>query len=267
MGMTDHTSNLRKVKILLDALDAAEKNVSYFALDLMQSELARTLAVVPEGTFKHVKCFGLWGTYDDGLDWLKREENASRPKTILSMGSSIGNFPREEAAKFVHQVASILGPADTFIIGLDACQNPDRVQVAYNDHSGITHQFTLNGLKHANELLGYEAFRLGDWVAIGRYDKQGGKHQAFVAPRSDVMIEGVAVRKDEELRIEESYKYSLAQSEQLWRDAGVIEGSNWSNTAGDYSKHAFTLPEDKRTTNIADLLKLCTCSIGQPCFP
>lgn len=113
------------MKILLDALERAEKRISYYALDLMHSELVRTLAAVPLGTFKYVQCFGLHGTYDDGLDWLKKPENAAKPKTILSMGSSIGNFNREEAVGFVAQFANIMQPNDTFILGLDACQDPE----------------------------------------------------------------------------------------------------------------------------------------------
>lgn len=113
------------MKILLDALERAGKSVSYYALDLMHSELVRTLAAVPFGTFEYVKCFGLHGTYDDGLEWLKRPENAARPKTILSMGSSIGNFNREDAVGFIAQFADMLQPNDTFILGLDACQEPE----------------------------------------------------------------------------------------------------------------------------------------------
>lgn len=234
-------SNLRKVKVLLDALDAAKKDISYFALDLMQSELERTLAAVPEGTFQHVKCFGLLGTYDDGLDWLKRKDNANRPKTILSMGSSIGNFPRDEAAQFVKQFADILGPSDSLVFGVDACQDPAKVYRAYNDDQGVTHEFTMNGLKHANELLGYETFNLDDWKAIGHYDEVDGRHQAFVAPKRDLIVEGVAISADEWIRIEESYKYSPAQAERLWSESGVIEAASWSNAEGSYGMASETL--------------------------
>jgi len=81
-------SNLRKVSILLRALEAAGKNVDYYALDLSLKELKRTLQQVP--SFTHVKCHGLHGTYDDGLDWLKIPENKSRPKCVMSLGSSLG---------------------------------------------------------------------------------------------------------------------------------------------------------------------------------
>lgn len=177
----------------------------------MQSELERTLAAVPAGTFTHVKCFGLWGTYDDGLEWLKSPENAEKPKTILSLGSSIGNFTRQEAVDFVGQFAAILQPNDSFVIGLDACQDPDKVYHAYNDRDGITHRFTMNGLHHANRLLGRESFATDDWEAIGEYDQGDERHRAFVVPRKDLQVEGVSLRQGEKIRIEESYKYNRKQ--------------------------------------------------------
>jgi uncharacterized SAM-dependent methyltransferase len=81
-------SNLRKVSILLRALEAAGKEIDYYALDLSPSELKRTLEQVPN--FKYVKCHGLHGTYDDGLDWLKAADHSSRTKVVMFLGSSIG---------------------------------------------------------------------------------------------------------------------------------------------------------------------------------
>ena len=138
---------MRKIKILLDALEKSRKKVFYFALDLMYDELVRTLALVPEGTYKHVQCAGLWGTYDDGLAWLKLPENVGSAKAILSMGSSIGNFTPDEAVGFVAQFAAELGPDDLLLIALDGCQDAERVYRAYNDRGDVTHRFTMNGLK------------------------------------------------------------------------------------------------------------------------
>jgi uncharacterized SAM-dependent methyltransferase len=78
------------VSILLKALDAAGKSIDYYALDLSQTELERTLASVPH--FENVVCHGLLGTYDDGLEWIRHGSHASRPKCILSLGSSIGQL-------------------------------------------------------------------------------------------------------------------------------------------------------------------------------
>ncbi|KAK5133709.1 hypothetical protein LTR08_007463 [Meristemomyces frigidus] len=243
------SGNLRKVKILLDALERAGKDTSYYALDLDKSELERTLAEVPH--YGQVKCFGLWGTYDDGLLWLLKSENAGRPKTIMSLGSSIGNFPRQEAAAFLRQIAASLGPRDNLLLGVDGCQNAERVYSAYNDTEGVTHEFTFNGLKNANKLLGYEAFDLAHWKTTGEYDGQVGAHRAFVSPTIDLTVEGVALKQDEMIRIEESYKYSEDQAEELWRKANVTQVMAWSNHANDYALHLLkpatsfsTKPED-----------------------
>ncbi|RMZ14198.1 hypothetical protein D0864_00247 [Hortaea werneckii] len=229
------SGNLRKIQILLDALERSGKNVSYYALDLMEPELERTLAEVPQ--YQHVKCNGLLGTYDDGLAWLRNSENVNRPKSILSMGSSIGNFTRDEAAGFLRQFAAILGPRDNLMIGVDGCEDPQKVYRAYNDSEGVTHEFTANGLKHANRLLGYKAFELDDWEAVGDFDAKSGRHQAFVVPKKDINVEGVAMKQGEKIRIEESYKYSRPQAQELWRSANVMEVAAWSNDAGDYALH------------------------------
>ncbi|OQN97327.1 hypothetical protein B0A48_16391 [Cryoendolithus antarcticus] len=234
------SGNLRKVKILLDALERAKRNVTYFALDLMRSELERTLAAVPEGTFKYVKCFGLLGTYDDGLQWLTTPEMVGQTKTIMSLGSSVGNYNRDEAAAFVKQFAGTLGPNSTLLLGLDACQEPKRVYQAYNDLQGVTNRFTINGLNHANKILGYDAFDLNNWYAAGEYSAAEGLHRAHVVPRSDCVVAGIAIRGGERIRIEESVKYSAAQTRKLWDNGDVIEKTVWSNTAGDYHIHMLT---------------------------
>ena len=74
--------------ILLQALENAGKNVDYYALDLNEQELERTLALAPK--FKHVACHGLLGTYDHGQEWLKQAAVSTRPKCVLHLGSSIG---------------------------------------------------------------------------------------------------------------------------------------------------------------------------------
>ncbi|KAL0471934.1 L-histidine N-methyltransferase [Neurospora intermedia] len=222
------SGNLRKVNLLLEALDNAGKAVDYYALDLSREELERTLAQVP--SYKHVKCHGLLGTYDDGRDWLKAPENINRQKCILHLGSSIGNFNRSDAATFLKGFTDVLGPNDKMLIGVDACNDPARVYHAYNDKEGITHEFILNGLRNANEILGETAFIEGDWRVIGEYvyDEEGGRHQAFYAPTRDTMVMGELVRSHDRIQIEQSLKYSKEESERLWSTAGLEQVSEWT---------------------------------------
>lgn len=230
---------MRKVDILLKALDAQGKEIEYYALDLSLRELERTLAAIPKGSYNHVQCFGLHGTYDDGLEWLKRSELHARPKTILSLGSSIGNFARPDAALFLKGFADIEGPEINLLLAIDGCQDGDKIYHAYNDREGTTHKFIANGLIHANETLGEQLFDMDVWNVIGEYNKNEGRHQAFVSPSKDAIVNDVLVKKDEKVRIEESHKYDEAQLDALWQAAGVFEKGRWEKkegTRGRYGK-------------------------------
>ncbi|KAI9679296.1 MAG: hypothetical protein M1817_005316 [Caeruleum heppii] len=230
------SGNLRKVNIILRALEKIGKDVDYYALDLSLPELHRTLAHVPRD-FEKVKCFGLHGTYDDGLAWLQQPENVSRPKYILSLGSSIGNFTRSEAAGFLSGFAGILSPEDMMIVGVDACKDEDRVFRAYNDSAGVTHNFIRNGLAHANAIIGHETFRPEQWDVVGEYDAKASRHQAFYVARSDLATGTMSFKAGERIRVEESYKYSREESRDLWVRAGLTELTAYSNKTSDYHLH------------------------------
>ncbi|KAI8942342.1 hypothetical protein NX059_000420 [Plenodomus lindquistii] len=132
--------------------------------------------------------------------------------------------------------------SDTMLIGIDSTKDPERVYHAYNDRKGTTHQFILNGLKHANEVMGEQAFRSNEWEAIGEYDKEAGRHHAFVSPLKDVVIDGIAIPKGERIRIEESYKYSRGEVKELWEGAKLAESTVWANERGDYGLHHVVKP-------------------------
>ncbi|KAF2838838.1 hypothetical protein M501DRAFT_934878 [Patellaria atrata CBS 101060] len=231
------SGNLRKVSILLQAFENAKKPIEYYALDLNLNELQRTLEPVSGHTFRYVQCFGLHGTYDDGYEWLKSPGIRSKPKSILTLGSSIGNFNRPGAAQFLSKFVEVMQESDTLLVGIDSCKDSWKVYHAYNDKINLTHEFILNGLRHANRLLGDDAFVLKEWSVIGEYDSQAGRHQAFVSPIKDVTVCGILIKQGERVRIEESYKYSPHEIEELWRSAGLVEGASWYNRIGDYGLH------------------------------
>lgn len=191
-----------------------------------------------------MRCHGLFGTYDDGLAWMKETAKLGIPKCILWMGSSIGNLERTEAVDFLRGCSEVLQGQDSMLIGIDACHESDKVYRAYNDKRGTTHEFILNGLKHANKLMGKEVFREDDWKVMGEYDEVARRHQAFYTPVRDVVVEGTLIRAGEKIRVEESYKYSLLQSDELWQRAGLMVQARFGNRINDYRKLAIFLTLD-----------------------
>lgn len=228
--------NLRKVEILLREFETLQKRVNYYALDLSLEELQRTFAQVSPQSYQYVRFQGLHGTYDDALEWLKNPQNRKRPTCVLSLGSSIGNFGHADAASFLRQYSQLLGPTDSIIIGLDGCKDKDRVYRAYNDSKGITRRFYLNGLAHANQVLGYDAFKPDQWDIDCLYDEVDGCHRAFYVPTQDVTINGISLRKGEKIIFEEAYKYNAHEREELWRNAGLINVAALGNSHDNYRK-------------------------------
>ena len=194
--------------------------------------MQRTLSHIDNDTYKHVKCFGLHGSYDDGLLWLQDTER--KPTAILSLGASIGNFTRPDAATFLASFAAHLQNDDILVLGIDSCKDAKKIYHAYNDREGLTHQFILNGLSQANRVLGEDFFDLNDWKVVGKFNVDKGCHQAFLTPAKEILLLGSTILHGEKIRIEESYKYSVDEIESLWEAAGLTAGPSWYNEVGDY---------------------------------
>ena len=118
--------------------------------------------------------------------------------------------------------------------GIDLTYGPTR---AVADVS----RFILNGLRHANRVLGETAFLEKDWRVIGEYvcDAEGGRHQAFYAPRRDTIVRGELIGPHERIHVEQSLKYSEAEAAELWKRAGMTEIGQWRHRE-EYGEYLYT---------------------------
>ncbi|KIY03944.1 uncharacterized protein Z520_00636 [Fonsecaea multimorphosa CBS 102226] len=231
------SGNLRKVNILLEAFEKANKNVEYYALDLSLSELKRTFAELDIKAFHHVTFRALHGTYDDALSWLKKSTDDAMTTCVMTMGSSLGNFTREEAAQFLASFKKVLAPSDFVMVGLDGCQQPGRVFPAYNDSLNVTERFYRNGLTHANNILGYEAFKQDEWGIDRLYDDKQNKHQASYVALKTINNKDFSFEKGEKVHLEDAFKYSEEERDALWHATGLIPQMSYGNKTNDYFVH------------------------------
>lgn len=102
-------------------------------------------------------------------------------------------------------------------------------------------RFVLNGLRHANKVLGQTAFIERDWRVIGEYvfDGEGGRHQAFYAPVRDTVVMGDLIRPYDRIQVEQSLKYSPEEAQKLWKLAGMVETGQWRHIE-EYGKSGYT---------------------------
>lgn len=154
--------SMRKTRLLLDAVMNQGKSVTYFALDLMEQPLREALEDLAQIYHPAITFKGMVGTYDDGMLYIQQQMSASssaasassgadadtvskvhagadgsrKPytehrgfgldqpgKLIMWLGSSIGNFSREEAAAFLSklQETSMLAGAASCTVVVGVC--------------------------------------------------------------------------------------------------------------------------------------------------
>jgi formylglycine-generating enzyme required for sulfatase activity len=159
------------------------------------------------------------------------------------MGSSVGNFGRESAARFLLSLKKSMKPNDMMVVGIDNRNAPDMVHTAYNDPEGDSERFEMNGLKHANAILGREILKDSDWQYKGLVDEEGGFHEAAFQALRDVHIaDDLQIDKDTLIRIERSYKYSIREALDLFdrSELGVV--AQWKDSRDLYSLFLLSVP-------------------------
>lgn len=228
---------------MLEALQEHKRDITYYALDLDLQELERTLSSL--GTFDNVKLVGLLGTYDDGIEWLSTKFDKQTPKTIMWLGSSVGNLNREEAADFIGRIRKeCMVPGDNFLIGVDQRNDPQTIALAYNEPAGITKEFIMNGLDHVNEMLGTSFIDRSKFAYISEYKEDEGRHAAHYQALSDCTLKyrpsngaatEILVAKDELIYVESSYKYSIDEMNTLMDAAELNLTGHWQDSRKQYS--------------------------------
>ncbi|KAM3425669.1 hypothetical protein BST61_g7612 [Cercospora zeina] len=156
--------DLRKVKPLLDLIEASQKRVQYYALDLSKAALERGVGQFAQN-YEFVQCIGLWGSFDHGFSWVS--SLPAGPKCFLSLGSILGNGPIDEAWKGLARWASLMGPEDRMLLCMDATTDSNTIWKSYHDENGCYERYIRNGLEVSNAVIGRQWYHEEDWMMTG----------------------------------------------------------------------------------------------------
>ncbi|KAK9475867.1 hypothetical protein V1514DRAFT_338698 [Lipomyces japonicus] len=242
--------SLYKTRLLLNALERLHKRTTYYALDLELSELQKAISKLDCDRLEYVTVIGLYGSYTDGRKWLSilRSNDSNSKVTLMWLGSSIGNFNRDEACQFISEfVEQSLTCNDLFLVGIDRRNDSRDVFKAYNDSDGLTKQFILNGLTHVNAQLGKHVFHLEDWDYQSVYHADKGYHEACYCAKRDVdlgtILDGFPVlAKGDTIKVEQSWKYSIAESNALFSRCLLTKLKTWTDSSNMYGLHLLSVP-------------------------
>ncbi|CAG8439576.1 10904_t:CDS:2 [Scutellospora calospora] len=213
----------------------------------MENELNKSLSSL--GTFSNIKLVGLCGTYEDGIDFVKTLPK-DKQKTIMWLGSSIGNLNRKDAASFIHRFQeNAMNPGDMFLIGIDRRNHPEKVATAYNDPQGVTAEFIMNGLDHLNVIFDQPIINRNSFDYFSTYNENEGRHEAYYQSKKDQILEflvpndinktkiQINVKERELIRIEYAYKYNKAETTKLFYEAHLAHVESWTDSDSQYDLH------------------------------
>jgi L-histidine Nalpha-methyltransferase len=190
-------------------------DISGNALELLKRQFEKKLPGL------QINCFE--GDYFKVLDKLKL--NSEIPKIVLFLGSTIGNFKRDEVVPFLRQLKNSMAKGDLLLIGFDLAKDPGVVLNAYNDRKGVTREFNLNLLKRINSELGGD-FNIENFLHYPIYDPIEKAAKSFLISKVNqvVYLKDLGLtfnfKKWEPIFMEISQKYTARMIEKVCSEAG-----------------------------------------------
>jgi dimethylhistidine N-methyltransferase len=223
-----------KTRLLLAAAVRRQGTVLYEPLDVSATALeAARERIEREIPGVHVAPQLMDYAHGLALDPGKADER----RLVLYIGSSIGNFEPEEAARLLRRLRAELAPGDGLLLGVDMVKDETTLVAAYDDAAGVTAAFNRNVLNRLNRELGADfdprafAHRAVWNPAASRIEMhlECRIAQRVSLPALDLEIE---FAEGETIHTENSYKYSPGGAEAMLSEAGFVPESRWTDTQG-----------------------------------
>lgn len=232
------SGNATKTTWLIDALLTEHGLLRYLPVDVSRTVLVETCARLA-GRRPGLEVSPIAADYQAGLRVAHGMEG-QRPKLIVWLGSSIGNFHRPDAAAFLESVRGGMTHRDRLLVGIDLRKDGEVLERAYDDSRGLTARFNLNLLARINRELGGR-FDLGRFRHRALFDERAGCVSMFLVSRGAqrVAVEPLRLEVDfddgEAIHTESSYKYSPEEIDVLANTAGFAVEQRWFDRLRQFS--------------------------------
>ena len=161
---------------------------------------------------------------------LGRVPQCERP-LVAFLGSTLGNFPEEEARDLLSLVPQVLDDDGSLLLGTDLVKEPQVLEAAYNDSQGVTADFNRNVLRAVNERLGAD-FDPECFQHVSRYNGRLERIESSLqaTERQSVRIDAIDVDLEfeagESIQTEVSCKYTK-ETLGLLLEASGLELTDW----------------------------------------
>lgn len=199
--------NASKTRPILAAMRTDANDVVYVPIDVSAELLERTAARLRE-EFPGLVVRPITGTFPQSL---AQVGSPPGPVLVTFLGSTIGNFARDDAVDLLRRIRASMRPADRLMIGVDLRKDVATLEAAYNDSRGVTAEFNRNILRVMNERFGAN-FDLQAFEHRAVYNAEEHRIEMYLVAtrRQTVQVPGIgSVELDDSdpIRTEISCKY------------------------------------------------------------
>jgi dimethylhistidine N-methyltransferase len=227
----------RKVRILLDALDAP---TAYLPVDISREHL-REAAARLAADFPDLPVVAVCADYTRPFR-LPPVLGPAGKRVGFFPGSTIGNFEPEAVVRFLEHCARLLGPGGEMLIGVDLKKDPEILNAAYNDRTGMNAAFNLNLLERVNRELGGD-IEIARFEHVAFYNQRKGRMELYLKSLADqsatIAGQHFEFAEGELIHTENSYKYAIDEFRGLALRAGFAPVHTWTDRNQLFSVHYF----------------------------
>ncbi|HJQ10930.1 MAG TPA: L-histidine N(alpha)-methyltransferase [Gemmatimonadaceae bacterium] len=210
-----------KTRIILDQMRANGCSECYVPVDVSKDFLEATAAQL-RADYADVQ---IMPVVSDITEPFALPPLAS-PTLVAFLGSTIGNFQRDQAVSLLSHIARAMGPTDRFLLGADLIKDPAVIDRAYNDSKGVTAAFNLNILERLNRELQAD-FPISQYAHRAFYNHEQHRVEMHLIAQTahKVTIPEIGeftVAAAESIRTELSYKYNREILEDILCASGLV---------------------------------------------
>jgi dimethylhistidine N-methyltransferase len=216
----------RKIRMLLDAL---QDPAGYVPIDIAKDHLLRSVAALA-GAYPALEVLPVCADYTSDFALPSPSKPVSR-RIAYFPGSTIGNFDREPAKRFLQQIARTC-KGGGLLIGVDLKKDFNILHRAYNDAQGVTARFNLHLLERINQELDAD-FHLAQFGHYAFYNPGQSRIEMHLVSLTNQTVRigevEIAFKLGESIWTESSYKYSIEEFARLARAAGFSVERVWTD--------------------------------------
>ncbi|MBC7700424.1 L-histidine N(alpha)-methyltransferase [Aquabacterium sp.] len=219
----------RKTRWVLEAC-ALRQPCTYYPIEISATALAHCSRELSD--IVGVKVLGIEREYLPGLQEVAAMRQGESPMLVLFLGSTIGNFARPDAQRFLCEVRKLMRPGDALLLGTDLVKPLQPLIKAYDDALGVTAAFNLNLLVRINHDLGAN-FDISQFQHEARFNPETSAIEMHIRSRirQSVDIPGagltIGFEAGETIWTEISRKYLAPDVLAMSAQAGFTSADQW----------------------------------------